>query len=151
MAQKEFEMPEEYKLNLAALNECLEAREDFRAQIKAAEARGTQGPPEMKVILEKTFREFDQKIEQMEMLLAEEYERYQAEQAKEAKISEKAKDMMETMKELFVVMKHKQPELVESFTKDVIAPMPDDLREEFLDGVAILESTKLDAILKGEE
>ena len=29
--------------------------------------------------------------------------------------------------------------------------MPPDLREEFLDEVAILEATKLDAILKGED
>ncbi len=29
--------------------------------------------------------------------------------------------------------------------------MDEDLREEFLDAVAVLETTKLDAILKGED
>ena len=41
--------------------------------------------------------------------------------------------------------------LLESFSEQILDPMPKDMREEFLDAVAVLETKKLDAILKGED
>ena len=41
--------------------------------------------------------------------------------------------------------------LLESFSEQVLDTMPEDMREEFLDAVAVLKTTKLAAILKGED
>lgn len=149
MPRKEYEMPEEYKKNLAHLTDFLETRERYRAEIKAALARGVKVSPSDQAMVDEKLRDFDRIIDRLEKRLAGEYERYQAEQAKEEEISEKIAEGMEAMKRLYIMMKHQKPDLLEEFTKCLDPLTPED-REEFFDEVAILESTKLDAILKGE-
>ena len=150
MAQQEYEMPEEYKKNLAHLNEFLEAREGYRAQIKDGLAGGVRVSPGDKAIVDEKLREFDRVIDGLEKGLAEEYDRYQAEKAKEAEISESITQMTEATKRLYIIIKHQKPHLLEGFTEAALGPLTPEMRQEFLDEVAILESTKLDAILKGE-
>ena len=96
-------------------------------------------------------RKFDEVIDGLEKLLAGEYERHQSEKAKEAEITESVDKGWEASKRIYILIKHQTPHLLESFTKRVLDPMPDDQREEFLDAVAVLETTNLDAILKGED
>lgn len=151
MRQDEHEMPEEYKQNLAKLAEFLEAREGYRKQIKDAELRGVQVPPGAKAEVDAHLSHFDQIIDDLEKLLAEEYERHQPEKAKEAQITEKVAQGWVATQHIYLIIKHQNPHLLESFTKQVVDTMDDDMREEFLDAVAILESTKLDTILKGED
>ncbi len=150
MAQKEFEMPEEYKTNLAHLTEFIEAREGYREQIRDALVKGVRVSAADKAMVDEKLREFDRIIDSLEKDLAEEYERYQAEQAKEAEFSEKIDQANETMKHLYIIVKHQTPHLLESFAQ-CLDPLTPEMREEFFDEVAILEATKLDAILKGEE
>jgi len=149
MSRQEFEMPEEYKKNLAHLTDFLETREGYRAEIKAALARGVKVSPGDQAMVDEKLREFDRIIDGLEKSLAEEYERYQTEKAKEAAISENIAEGMDAMKRLYIMMKHGKPDLLEEFTKCLDPLTPED-REQFFDEVAILESTKLDAILKGE-
>ena len=149
MEQKEYEMPEEYKKNLAHLTDFLEAREGYRAQIREGLARGVRVSAADKSMVDEKLREFDSVIDGLEKLLAEEYERYQTEKAKEAEISEKIAQSRELQRHLYIIIKHQKPHLLESFTQ-CLDPLTPEEREEFFDEVAILESTKLDAILKGE-
>jgi benzoyl-CoA reductase/2-hydroxyglutaryl-CoA dehydratase subunit BcrC/BadD/HgdB len=150
MTQKEFELSEEYQRGAAALAEFLEAREEWRATIKAANARGHKVSAADRALVDTKLREFDEMIEELEQSLAKEYERCRAEHEKEAKIERQVEKMWELQKHIYIHVKHETPHLLESFTERVLGPLPDDMREEFLDGVAILEATQLDAILKGE-
>lgn len=141
---------EEYEQNLAKLTECLEAREQYRADIKAAKLRGMVVPPHLEAEVNETLKKFDEAIDKIEGMLGEEYERILADRAEEAEITELAADAWEMTKHTYIIIKHTTPHLLDSFTKQVIDPMDDEDREDFLDGVAILEATKLAAILKGE-
>lgn len=151
MTQKEFEMPEEYKKNLAHLTDFLDARERYREQIRDATARGVSVSAADKAMVDEKLREFDGIIDGLEKGLAGEYERYQAEMAKEAEIEELIEKGWESSKRLYIIVKHQTPHLLEGFTEASLGPLTPEEREEFLDEVAILESTKLDAILKGED
>jgi len=136
-------MPEDYKERLAQLTEMLEAREEL---VKHA----GNVPADERAHYNSQLRKLDKTIDEMETMLAKERDRIEAEQDKEAELSKKIGDAYESMKHLYILCKHEQPHLLESFTEQVLGPMPDDVREEFLDDVAILEATKLNAILKGE-
>ena len=149
MKQKEYEMPEEYKRNLAHLTDFLEAREGYREQIREASARGVRVSPADKAMVDEKLREFDQIIDNLEKGLAKEYERYQAEQAHNAEIADIMDKSWEAQKRIYIIIKHQKPHLLESFT-ETLEPLTDEDREQFFDGVAILEATKLDAILKGK-
>ena len=142
MTQKEFEMPDDYKANLAHLTQFLDDRERLSQQIKDL-------PPHLLSEATVQLRKFDEIIDGLEKELAAEYERHQAAMAREVVITEKSDEMMERMKEAYIIIKHQTPHLLESFTTCLDPLTPED-REQFLDDVAILEATKLDAILNGE-
>ena len=150
MERKEYEMPDEYKQNLAHLTDFIEAREEFRQQIRDGLAAGVRVSAADKALVDEKMREFDVLIDGLERELAEEYERYQAEIAKEAEFSAGVAEMYEQQKHIYIIIKHETPHLLESFTERVLQPMPEDMLEEFYDDIAILEATQLDAILKGE-
>jgi hypothetical protein len=57
---------------------------------------------------------------------------------------------VESVKRLYIITKHQVPHLLDSFTEAALGPLTPEMREQFLADVAVLESTKLDAILKGE-
>ena len=54
------------------------------------------------------------------------------------------------MQEIYIAIKHRKPEKLEEFTKS-LEPFTPEEREEFFDGIAILEATELDKILNGEK
>lgn len=143
MRHQDDEMPEEYKQNAAKLTEFLEAREKYRATLKDL-------PPHLQARIKTELPKFDQTIDELETLLATEYERIQTAKAKDAEITEHIEHAWKKSKHIYIIIKHTTPHLLEKFTKQILDPMLDEDREEFLDGAAILEATKLDAILKGE-
>jgi hypothetical protein len=143
MGQEDDAMPEEYLRNAAKLAEFLEDREALQATFKYQ-------TPNVQAKMRPQLAKFDQMIDELETMLATEYERIQAEKAKDARLTELADDAWEKSKHIYIMIKHQQPHLLDSFTERVIDPMIDEDREEFLDAVAILETTKLNAILKGE-
>jgi len=148
MQKKEYEMPEEYQKSLAHLADFLEAREGYRKQISDGLARGVQVSAADKALVDATLRDFDRTIDELESALAKEYDRYQAEMAKEEKISQMIADAHEKTKQIYIIIKHQHPELLESFTKNLDPLTPED-REQFFDEVAILETNNLQAILNG--
>lgn len=142
-------MHDDYKRGLAHLAEFLEAREGYRKTIREAHARGVQVSAADKALVDEKLREFDRVIDSLESSLAKEYDRYQAEMAKEEEITKQLAEAREITKRIYIIIKHQQPELLESFTKNLDPLTPED-REQFFDEVAILESTNLQAILNGE-
>ncbi len=150
MQQKEYEMPDEYKQNLAHLAEFIDERQGWQDMITDGLARGVRVSPADKAMVDEKLREFDQMVENLEQRLADEYERYQAEKAHEDEMSELLDKANETSKRLYIIIKHQTPHLLEEFTKCLDPLLPEE-REQFLDEVAILEATKLDAILSGTE
>ncbi len=149
MEKNAYEMPDEYKKNLAHLTDFIETREGWRVYIKDALARGVSVSPADKAMVDEKLREFDQIIDNLEKMLAEEYERYQAEQAHNAEIAEHLDKADAAVQRIYIIIKHQKPHLLESFTK-TLEPLTDEERQQFLDDVAILESTQLQAILNGE-
>lgn len=141
-------MPDEYKQQLVHLTEFIETRDQFRRQISDGLARGVRVSAADKALVDQKLREMDKVIDNLERMLAEEYERYQAEMAKEAEMIDKGKDMRELQKHIYIIIKHTEPHLLESFTKN-LDPLTPDEREQFFDEVAILEATRLNEILSG--
>ena len=148
MDKKEYEMDDDYKRNLAHLSEFLDARESYRKTISDALASGVKVSSADQALVDEKLREFDRIIDGLEASLAEEYDRYQAEMAKEAEIKQSLAKAWESQKKLYIIIKHQKPHLLESFT-ECLDPLTDDEREQFFDEVAILETTKLRAILDG--
>lgn len=144
MAKKEYEMPDEYKQHLAKLAEFYADRERFGKALPDA-------PPHMAEEFKRQLRKMDDVIENMERMLAEEYERHQAEMAKEAQIEEAIKKGWDATLRIYLMTKHKVPHLLDKFTTQCLAPLTPEEREQFLDEAAILETHNLDAILKGKE
>ena len=149
MANKEYEMPAEYKQNLAHLADFIDARDQFKQQIRDGLARGVRVSAADKALVDEKMLDMEKVIDNLERMLAEEYDRYQAEQAREADISTKLDEGNELAKQLYIIIKHTQPHLLESFTKTLDPLLPEE-REQFFDEVAILEATKLKEILNGE-
>ncbi|MBK8304714.1 MAG: hypothetical protein IPK98_15440 [Chloracidobacterium sp.] len=150
MERKEYEMPDEYKQNLAHSAEFIETREGYRKQIRDGLAAGVRVSAADKAMVDEKLREFDVLIDGLERDLAAEYERYQAEMAKEAELAEGIAKAMVLAKHIYIIIKHQKPTRFESFTEAAFGPLLPEEREEFLDDVAILETTQLDAILNGE-
>lgn len=141
MAHEELEMPDEYKQHLAHLTQFLEDRERLATQIKDL-------PVDRVAEANAQLRKFDEAIDGLEKLLANEYERHQAENASEAELSQRLEQGMEYTKVLYIIVKHQHPEKLEKFADQCLASLTPEEREQFLDDVAVIESTQLDAILK---
>jgi|GEM_PF-2583529 len=148
MEKNAYEMPDEYKKNLAHLTDFIETREGWRVYIKDALARGVSVSLSDKAMVDEKLREFDSIIDGLETALAKEYEQIQAEMAKDAEFTKMVDVMWEKQKQLYIIIKHQTPHMLESFT-ECLDPLTDEQREQFLDEVAILESTQLQAILNG--
>jgi len=143
MKQEDIEMPEDYKERLAQLTEMLEAREEL---VKHA----GEVPADERAHYNSQLRKLDKTIDEMETMLAKERDRIELVRAKEADLSAKIAVAWDLQKQIYIHIKYELPDQLADFTEKVLGPLPDDVREEFLDDVAILEATKLDAILKGE-
>lgn len=144
MTHKEYEMPDEYKYQLASLTEFYADRERFAKALPEIE-------PHLLEQYKRKMRELDKAIEDLEKMLAEQYERHQAEMAKEALLQKSLKEAWELTKHIYIIIKHQTPHLLEGFTTECLAPLTPEEREEFFDEVAILETNNLDAILNGEK
>lgn len=144
MTQIEYEMPEEYKYQLAKLTEFYADRERFAKELPNVE-------PRMVGEFKRQLSELDGVIESLEKTLAEQYERHQSEMAKEALIEENVNEGWEAVKRFYITIKHQTPHLLESFTAECLDPLTPEEREQFLDDIAILETNNLAAILNGKE
>ena len=139
MNEKEYPMPDDYKEKSAQLLEFIETRDRVLAAYKDM-------TPEQRRAVQEPLKTLNESIESLEKYLAETYEAYQKERRIE-KEKEKAIDRgMRAAQVIYITIKHRQPEKLEEFTK-VLEPLSPEEREEFFDGVAILEATELDEIL----
>ena len=144
------DLSEEYKRGLEHLAVFLADREEWRSIIKASQLRGHKVDPKDHAEVLSKLAEFDQMIDDLEAFLAKEYERIHAEKVKEAEVTKLVGEATVLSQHLYLIIKHQIPHLLESFAEACLGPLDDDQREKFLDEVAILEATQLNAILTGK-
>ena len=140
-----------YRQGMADLKEMRELRATIAKQIH--QTISLKRIRDAKVLL----AGFDKRIPELERELAEHraegvrrVEQHRNEHAREAELSKKVAECTEMVKRLYIITKHQAPHLLDSFTNECLAPLTPEMRVEFFNDVAVLESTQLDAILKGE-
>ena len=143
MKEKEYPMPDDYNEKAARLVGFIETRDKVRAAFKDMTSDQRRTAQESLKIL-------NQSIESLEKYLAETYETYQKKRRLEERQERAAERGMRTVQEIYIGVKHLEPEKLETFTK-ILEPLSPEEREEFFDGVAILEATRLDEILTGNK
>lgn len=143
MSEKEYPVDEDYNKYAERLLDFIDTRDRVLAAMKdmtPAQRREVKVP--LKVL--------NESIEELETHLAEQYEVHQKERRVEDEQTRLIDKGFRTAQELYIVIKHCKPEKLEEFTK-CLDPLSFEDREEFFDGVAILEATKLDEILTGKK
>ena len=143
MKQKEYPMPDDYNEKSAQLVKFIETREKIQAAFKDM-------TPEQRRAVQEPLKTLNESIESLEKYLAETYEVYQKKHRAEEEQENLLDKGMRAAQEIYITLKHRKPEKLEEFTK-VLEPLSPEEREEFFDGVAILEATELDKILNGEK
>lgn len=137
------ELPADYKFNANKLAEFIEARDNFLNQY---EHLPTDAQQKFRVELAK----LNKIIDDLEAALAKDYEKIKAERERQAKITSYLDKGNKMAQHLYIIIKHQQPHLLESFEEAALRPLLEEERQEFLDEVAILEATQLEAVLTGK-
>lgn len=141
--KKEYEMPDEYKRNLALLVEMIEERDEYVRIMPTL-------PPGVRAQAKSALDELNCAVEGAERRLAAEYERFQNEQRSREELRETFGRLQATVERIYIVNKHTKPHLIEDFEAVVFQDMPNEEIEEFYDRIAIREAAELDEILKAE-
>jgi len=139
MSEKEYPMPDDYNEYVARLLDFIEMRDEVLVTMKDM-------TPEERREVQEPLKVLNDNIEGLERDLAGRYEAYQ----KERRIEEEQTRIINTglrkLQELYILIKHHKPEELKEFTK-TLEPFSPEEREEFFDGVAILETRNLDDVL----
>jgi hypothetical protein len=143
MNKTEYEMPDEYKKNLAILLEFIESREMYLKEFPNLTS-------DEQALAKPSLDELDCVIDEIETALAAEYEQFQAEKHREATLDQLFTEAETLAKHQFIIIKHTKPKLFEQFKKITFQDMSVDEIEDFYDEIAILEATGLDKILGRE-
>jgi hypothetical protein len=143
MNKTEYEMPDEYKKNLAILLEFIESREMYLKEFPNL-------TPDEQALAKPSLDELDRVIDEIETALAAEYEQFQAERHREATLDRLFAEADILVKHQFIIIKHTKPKLFEQFKKITFQDRTADEIEDFYDEIAILEATDLDNILGRE-
>lgn len=141
-AKKVYEMPPEYQANLQKLAERIELRDLFVKDL------AMMLPHERREAQQKLFK-FNEAIEKLEQVLANEYDEYQEEQF-DIDVSALTNLEEGMSEEHFIRVKHLQPELFDEFERRVTEGMTDAERRVQYAIIARREAEELDAILSGE-
>lgn len=139
MNEKEYPMSDEYNEYAAQLLDSI----DMRDRVLAAMKNMT---PEQRREVQETLKVVNENIEDLEKSLAKQYEAYQMERRAEERKNELGNDLWRRMLMMYVVIKHRMPEELDKFTKNLDNLSPEG-REEFLDQVAIMETYDLDNLI----
>ena len=141
--EKEYEMPDEYKRNLARVVEMIEERDEYVRIMPTL-------PPDVRAEAKPALDELNRAVERAERELAAEYDRFQNEQRCKAELRETFARLEATVERIFIVNKHTRPHLIEGFKAAVFQDMTGEEIEEFYDRIAVREAAELDELLKAE-
>lgn len=143
MNEKEYPMPDDYNEKSAQLVEFIETRDKVQAAFKDM-------TPEQRRAAQEPLKTLNESIEALEKHLAVLYEAYQKERRAEEKKNKSGNELMRKMQIMYIFVKQRMPEKLDKFTKNLDNLSPEQ-REEFFDGVAILETQNLDELLAEEK
>lgn len=133
MAEKVYEMYEEYSKRAAYLLKMIEARDLLIKSIKNT-------PVHQRAAKQSALNEANQNIESFESDLAEEYEAYQ----EKCRIDEYVKTVDRFLEKVFIQTKYCLPEKFEELKTALFNVMTEEQIIDFEDRIAILEATRLD-------
>jgi hypothetical protein len=139
MNEKEYPMPDDYNEKAARLVEFIETRDRVLAALKDM-------TPEQRRAVQEPLKTLNESIETLEKHLAVLYEAHQKEHRAEEKKNKSGNELMRKMQIMYIFVKQRMPEKLDKFTKNLDNLSPEQ-REEFFDGVAILETQDLDELL----
>lgn len=139
MSEKEYPMDDEYKKYTEHLLHFIETRERVLAAMKDM-------TPEQRREAQEPLKVLNESIEKLEEALSKYDEAHRKERAAEEKINEKGDDLWRRMLVMYVFVKKRMPEKLDEFTKNLDNLTPE-VREEFLDQAAIMETYDLDELL----
>jgi hypothetical protein len=140
MADKIYEMDDSYKQAVADLLEFIELRHSVAETVKFA-------PPDKIREVQEILATMDKKIEEGEAALAKEYDSYQTYQKALEDEAEMMDVIMDKMQKYYVLVKHRMPEKLDEWTNDILKGWTPDEIQNFYDGAAIIEATRLDEVL----
>lgn len=139
MKEKEYPAGETYNKYAAQLLEFIETRNRVLAALKDM-------TPEQRFQAREPLKVLNESIEKIEEHLATYYQAHQKEQRAEERKNELGDDVWRRMLVMYVFVKQRLPEKLDELTRNLDALSPE-VREEFLDQAAILETYDLDELL----
>jgi nitrate reductase beta subunit len=145
MSDIKYEMPQDYQDSLAIVLDLIEERDAFRKKLPVL-------PPWVNIEEARAkLAELDDVIEKAENVLADEYNAYQAHRKAEADLDEMNKEALLRMQMMYIYFKYRIPDKLEDVKAAALNGFTDQEIQEFYDGVAILEATKLEEIIAEAE
>jgi nitrate reductase beta subunit len=145
MSDIKYEMPQDYQDSLNVVLDLIEERDAFKKQIPVL-------PPWVNVEEARSkLAELDDVIEKAENALAAEYNAYQAHKKAEAELNKVNKEALLRMQMMYIYFKYRIPDKLEDVKAAALNGFTDEEIQEFYDGVAILEATKLEEIIAEAE
>lgn len=139
----EVELPYLYEQYSEQLLKLIELREKAVKDLKRI-------PPNQMPPFRAVMKQMDETIEDLEIKLAEQYQKAEREQREQLDIDEVTEYQDQITEELFIMVKHLKPHLFEKFKEYVFANMEEDEISEQLELIARREETELEEILAGE-
>lgn len=139
MNEKEYPMDENYNKYAGQLIDFIDTRDRVLAAIKDM-------TPEQRRKVQEPLKVLNESIEKIEEHLATYYKAHQKEQRAEEKKNELGDDVWRRMLVMYVFVKKRMPEKLDNFTKKLDNFTPE-VKEEFLDQAAIMETYDLDDLL----
>lgn len=136
MAEKVYEMSDEYNKRAAVLIEMIEARDRLVETIKNT-------PVNQRAEKQAALKFVNQRIEMVESDLAEEYEEYQ----ENRRFEEKVKEADAFIEKIFIQTKHCEPEKFDGLKNALFIKMSEEEIINFEDRIAILEATRLEEFI----
>ena len=136
MAEKVYEMSDEYNKRAAVLLEMIEARDRLVETIKNT-------PVNQRTDKQAALKLVNQRIETVESDLAEEYEEYQ----EQCRFDEKVKKVDRFLEKVFIQTKYDNPEKFESLKTALFETMTEEEIIDFEDRIAIIEATRLEEFI----
>ena len=139
MNEKEYPMDEQYNKYAEQLLDFIDTRDRVLAAMKDM-------TPEQRREAQEPLKVLNESIEKIEEHLAKYYKAHQTEQRAEERQNESGDDVWRRMLVMYVFVKQRMPEKLDEFTRNLENFSPE-VKEEFLDQAAIMETYDLDELL----
>jgi hypothetical protein len=139
-AEHGYEMSDDYKQAQEDLLDFIKVRDILAEAIKTM-------PPDKERENQELLAEMNETIENCEAKLAKEYESYQVYMRAQEKQDEIMSDVLERMQMVYILTKHRLPDNLPELEAAIFDGWAEEEIQKFLEGVAVLEATRLEEII----